>query len=151
MPRSAHLELSRPQHGSFLLEALIAILIVSLGILGLIGLQTRAMQDTDESQYRSEAAFLANDVIGRMWASNQTTLEAQFETNATAGTAYDDFKKLVVARLPGATADPPEITVTPRGATASFGYDVLVTVYWRPPSAAWRHRYDTVATVRLNN
>lgn len=141
----------RSQHGSFLLEALIAILIVALGVLGLVGLQARAMQDTDESQYRSEAAFLASDVIGRMWTSNQTTLEADFETGGAAGTPYDDFKTLVEARLPGATSDPPEITITPRGATASFGYDVLVTVYWRPPSAAWRHRYDTTATVRLNN
>ena len=54
------------QRGSFLLEALIAILIVALGILGLVGLQARAMQDTDESQFRSEAAFLASDVISRM-------------------------------------------------------------------------------------
>lgn len=139
------------QRGSFLLEALIAILIVALGVVGLIGLQTRAMQDTDESQYRSEAAYLAGDVIGRMWTANQATLETQFETNANSGSEYDNFKTIVQARLPGAALQDPEITVTPRGATPSFGYDVLVTIYWQPPSAAWRHRYDTAATVRLND
>ena len=141
----------RRQHGAFLLEALVAVLIVALGILGLVGLQARAMQDTDESQYRSEAAFLATDVISQMWTSNQTSLVADFENNATAGSPYDNFKTLVQRRLPGATLQDPDITVTPRGGTASFGYDVLVTIYWQPPSAAWRHRYDATATVRLNN
>jgi type IV pilus assembly protein PilV len=142
---------SQRQRGSFLLEALVAVLIVALGVLGLVGLQARAMQDTDESQFRSEAAYLANDVISRMWTSNQTTLEADFENNATAGSPYDDFKTVVQRRLPGADLQDPDITVTPRGGPASFGYDVLVTIYWQPPSAAWRHRYDTAATVRLNN
>ena len=142
---------SHRQHGGFLLEALVAVLIVALGILGLVGLQARAMQDTDESQYRSEAAFLANDVISQMWTSDQNTLEADFETNATSGSPYDNFKTVVQRRLPGADLQDPEITVTPRGATPSFGYDVLVTIYWQPPSAAWRHRYDATATVRLNN
>lgn len=139
------------QHGSFLLEALVAVLIVALGILGLVGLQARAMQDTDDSQYRGEAAFLANDVISQMWTSDQATLAANFATNATAGSPYDNFKTIVQRRLPGADLQDPEITVTARGATASFGYDVLVTIYWQPPSAAWRHRYDATATVRLNN
>lgn len=141
----------RRQHGAFLLEALVAVLIVALGILGLVGLQARAMQDTDESQYRSEAAFLATDVISQMWTSNQTTLVADFENNATAGSPYGNFKTVVRRRLPGADLQDPDITVTPRGGTASFGYDVLVTIYWQPPSAAWRHRYDATATVRLNN
>ncbi|MBK9116817.1 MAG: type IV pilus modification protein PilV [Betaproteobacteria bacterium] len=139
------------QRGSFLLEALVAVLIVALGVLGLVGLQARAMQDTDESQYRSEAAFLANDVISQMWTSDQTTLEGDFENNATSGSPYDNFKTIVQRRLPGADLQDPDITVTPRGATAAFGYDVQVTIYWQPPSAAWRHRYDAMATVRLNN
>ena len=142
---------TRCQRGSFLLEALVAVLIVALGVLGLVGLQARAMQDTDESQFRSEAAYLANDVISRMWTSDQTTLPADFGTGGAAGSPYDDFKIIVQNRLPGASLQDPEITVTARGGTPSFGYDVLVTVYWQPPSAAWRHRYDATATVRLNN
>ncbi len=146
-----HSPTPRTQRGSFLLEALVAVLIVALGILGLVGLQARAMQDTDESQYRSEAAFLANDVISQMWTSDQNTLVADFENNVTAGSPYDNFKTVVQRRLPGADLQDPDITVTPRGGTPSFGYDVQVTIYWQPPSAAWRHRYDATATVRLNN
>lgn len=133
-----------------MLEALIAILIVALGILGLIGLQARAMQDTDESQFRSEAAFLASDVISRMWISDRDTLAADFATGA--GVPYADFVTVVQRRLPGSTTDP-TITVTQRGATPATGFDVVVTVFWRPPSVFSGlpdHQYTMAATVRSN-
>lgn len=139
---------AQSQRGSFLLEALIAILIVALGILGLVGLQARAMQDTDESQFRSEAAFLASDVISRMWLSNPNTLAVDF---TTGGTPYNDFTTLVQSRLPGSTTVP-VITVTQRGATPATGFDVLVTVFWKPPSVVLgpQHQYTMAATVRMN-
>jgi type IV pilus assembly protein PilV len=136
------------QRGVFLLEALIAILIVSLGVLGLVALQTRAMQQSDDSHYRSEAAFLVNDIISQMWISNPTTLAANF---TTGGTPYNNFTTLVQARLPG-SATPPLITVTQRGATPTSGFDVVVTIYWKPPSVVFgpENQYTAAATVRMN-
>ena len=134
------------QRGSFLLEALISILIVAFGILGLVGLQARAMQDTDESRYRSEAAFLANDVISRMWISDPSTLAVDF---VAGGAPYNEFRTVVQQRLPGSTTAP-TIAVTQRGATPTSGFDVLVTVFWKPPSSTWEHRYQAAATVRMN-
>lgn len=133
--------------GSFLLEALIAVLIVALGILGLVGLQARAIQNTDDAQYRSEAAFLANDLLGRMWTSNQPTLAADFATGS--GTPYVDFKTLVQTRLPGASATAPTVTVAPRFGNVAMGYEVVITVFWQPPGDV-QHRYQTSATVKLN-
>src|SRR6185369_10766683 len=63
-----------PQRGSFLLEALISVLIVALGILGLIGLQARAFQNIDDAQYRAEAAYMANALLGQMWVYDRTKL-----------------------------------------------------------------------------
>ncbi len=54
------------QSGSFLLEALIAILIVALGVLGSVGLLARSMQDVDDAKFRGEAAYLANSIIDQM-------------------------------------------------------------------------------------
>jgi type IV pilus assembly protein PilV len=135
------------QRGSFLLEALIAALIVALGILGLVGLQARAIQNVGDAQYRSEAAFLANDLLGRMWMSNQATLEADFETGA--GVPYTDFKTLVEARLPGATLTAPTVTVAPRFGDPTMGYEVVITIFWQPPGDV-QHNYQTGATVKLN-
>ena len=56
------------QRGVMLIEALIGILIFSIGILALLGMQAVAMSATIDAKYRSEASFLANEVIGVMWA-----------------------------------------------------------------------------------
>lgn len=57
-----------PQNGFVLLEGLIAILIFSMAILGVVGMQATAITKASESQYRADAAFLANQLIGQMWA-----------------------------------------------------------------------------------
>ncbi len=47
-----------------MLEALIAILIVALGVLGIVGLYARSVQNVDDSKFRGEAALLV-DQLGR--------------------------------------------------------------------------------------
>lgn len=136
------------QRGSFLLEALIAILIVSLGVLGLVALQTRAMQQTDDSHFRSEAAFLASDLVSRMWITDPATMVVDF---TSGGSQYNEFKTLVQNRLPGSTT-PPVVTVTQRGATPTSGFDIVVTLYWKPPSVVLgpENQFTSAATVRMN-
>jgi len=154
-PRPTTISARRRQRGSFLLEALVAVLVISLGIMGLVGLQARAMQNVDDAQFRGEAAFLASDVLGRMWSTDQATLEAQFNTGGGVGTPYDEFKNVVHARLPGASAiaGNPDVVVTPRFGSIVNGYDVVITVRWKPPGEAAgspSHNFVTSAVVKLN-
>lgn len=55
------------QRGSVLLEALISILIFSLGILALVSMQTATARSTIDAKYRADAAFLANQIVGSIW------------------------------------------------------------------------------------
>jgi Tfp pilus assembly protein PilV len=66
-------KLPQGQSGVMLLEALIAILIFSLGILSLVALQATAIQLTGDAKYRTDATLLANRLIGQMWVSNDLT------------------------------------------------------------------------------
>ncbi|MBK8385246.1 MAG: hypothetical protein IPL11_06065 [Candidatus Accumulibacter sp.] len=59
----------KAQAGVMLLEALIGILIFSLGILSLVALQATSIQLTSDAKYRTDASLLANRLIGQMWAS----------------------------------------------------------------------------------
>ncbi|MEE8253990.1 MAG: hypothetical protein V3S58_00090, partial [Nitrosomonadaceae bacterium] len=59
------IKLRKEQRGAMLLEALIAILIFSMGILALMGMQVTAINTVSESKYRSDAGFLANRIIGQ--------------------------------------------------------------------------------------
>jgi type IV pilus assembly protein PilV len=152
----------RRQRGSFLLEALVAILIVAFGILGLLGLESRALAHVDDAQYRSEAVAFVNSYIGQMWVSDQTTLSANFADTAGVGSPYDEFKKVVQARLPGAAAFNPTVTVTPAVAPA-VGTDVTITVFWLQPADAVEyaktkntsnvkaHQYIATATINATN
>ena len=65
----------------FLIEALIAILIFSLGILSLVAIQTAAMSAQNDAQYRVEAANFANQMMSQIWlnvARNSGTVEYNF-------------------------------------------------------------------------
>jgi type IV pilus assembly protein PilV len=54
--------------GSVLLEALVGMLIFSIGILALVAMQAESIRNTSEARYRNDASYLANQIIGRMWA-----------------------------------------------------------------------------------
>ena len=54
------------QRGVFLIEALVAILIFSLGVLGLVALGGSAVGAQSDSQYRTEASSLADAIAGEI-------------------------------------------------------------------------------------
>ncbi len=57
------------QTGAVLLEALIAVLIFSMGILAIAGLQGAMVKNTSDAKYRADAAFIAQQRLGAMWAN----------------------------------------------------------------------------------
>ncbi len=54
------------QRGSFMLEALIGILIFSLGVLAIIALQANAIAVQTDAQYRIEAANFSDQILGQI-------------------------------------------------------------------------------------
>src|SRR6266852_8615397 len=58
------------ERGVMLIEALAAILIFSIGILAVVGMQAVAIKDVTSAKYRSEAAFLAQELLAQMWTDN---------------------------------------------------------------------------------
>ena len=56
------------EQGMVLLEALIAILIFSMGVLALVGLQANMLKNTTDSKYRADASYIAQQRIGTIWA-----------------------------------------------------------------------------------
>jgi type IV pilus assembly protein PilV len=132
------------QSGGFLLEALIAILIFSFGILGIVGLQAQSIRYVNDSQYRGEASFMVNSYLSKMWAGDRSTLAAEFGDPSALNTSAEDFKKNMVSRLPGAAAikDNPTIVITDGPAIVGGGGGITlssdsslatVTVWWLLP------------------
>lgn len=125
---STDLPVIRPlktQGGVALLEALVAILIFSIGILGLIGLQAISMQSTTTAKSRIDASFVANERIGEMWGGNLADLASMEEADVDVGSRLPDGKRT----------------------TTVVGNTVTVTVTWKVPSESERQTYSTVAVV----
>ena len=97
----------KQQKGVVLLEALIAILIFSFGILAIAGLQGAMVKNTTESGYRAEASYLAQQQLGLMWADPNNL--AYYVTNPPNISARLPSGAMVIAQP---VTDKIQITVT---------------------------------------
>lgn len=149
----AHQSQPKKQAGSMLLEALISILLFSIGILAIVGLQAASIKMVGDAKYRSDASLLANQLVGQMWASDRTpaTLLANFSSNP-AGSLYTNWVNSVNAALPGVSgvaASQPVVTIAASSfPTAAPSSVVTVTIYWNSPNEpAKAHQYIIVAEI----
>jgi type IV pilus assembly protein PilV len=119
------------QQGVLLIEVLISILIFSFAILGLVGMQAKALGFSGNAEDRNRAALLASDMVGVMWA-NQTV-------NATALSAQvAAWRTRVQAALP-----PYNSTVTATVGEADTNGVVAITISWTPADSSTAHTYTT--------
>lgn len=58
----------KSHRGFSMIEVLITLVLVSIGVLGMVALQTRTLQNTQDSVQRNAAASLANDLLELMRA-----------------------------------------------------------------------------------
>lgn len=141
------------QRGSMLLEALIAILIFSMGILAIVGLQAASIRLSSDAKYRTDAIMLANEIIGRMWVADRTpaTLQGNFQGGqGTNGAEYTRWAAKVFAALPGASGvNQPTITVAPVIGTDSTSAQVTVTVFWNLPGEPLENRHNAMAIAQI--
>lgn len=115
------------QRGAALLEALVAILLLMLGILALIGLQGRMVSASTEAQMRGEATYLADQLIGRMSVDEGHLADYKTDGKSCTSDYCTDWLANVAGTLPSGeatveVADP----------------DVTVTVSWTPANSTKR-------------
>lgn len=65
-----------PQSGFSLIEILVTLLVLSIGLLGLAGLQGQSLTNNNESFARSTVTNLSNDIINRMAANRASAITA---------------------------------------------------------------------------
>ena len=111
------------QQGVVLLEALIAILLFSMGVLALVGLQGSMIKNTSDANFRAVASFVAQQRLGHIWADQANAVTYL----VTSG---------VVSSLPAGT-----LTVTNPN-----GNQFVVTVTWTQPGKP-THNFTTVAYI----
>jgi type IV pilus assembly protein PilV len=144
------LNIVKYQQGAVLLEAMIAILIFSFGILAISGLQGAMVKNVTESNYRAEAAYIVQQQIGLMWTSPDTyvcvsaagaSAAAVSPVGSCSAATYNGETIDVSARLPNGSL---VVTRTPN--TNTFEFDLT----WLTPGDANTHRFITNASIDAN-
>ena len=121
----------RGQAGSSMLEALVAILIFSIGVIALMGLQAVSIKNVADSKYRADASFLANQLVGQLW-TDIPNVPSYIGPTYAPRKAWDDVVK---ATLPNANTT-----------VAVAGIATTITIKWQAPGQD-EHVYKTVANI----
>ena len=114
------------QRGVVMIEVMVAILIFSVGVLAIVGLQATMIKATADAKYRADANYIAQSRIGQIWADA-----------ANAGT-YVENATDISAMLPSGTRTVTQVT------PGQF----TVTVTWQQPGPnPVTHNFTTTAMV----
>jgi type IV pilus assembly protein PilV len=135
----------RAQAGALLLEALVAIVIFTIGVLALIGVQAAAMRSTSDSKIRLDAEFFIDQLVSDLTIDARApdgkvnfTRVSQRYASTTAGVGYTRWRDRVIdvanGGLPGAAVAQPTVVITDLsvGPTTLVGADIVV--FWRAPN-----------------
>ena len=123
MSKGSHL---KSQQGVVIIEAMIAILLFSLGVLAIVGLQAAMIKNVDDAKYRTEASYIAQKRIGQMWADPTNIATYVNSTN-------------ISSVLPQGT-----LTVAPGPTTGSY----QITVTWQQPGTTAVRNFTTTVVIQ---
>ena len=135
-----------------LLEALIALLIFTMGVLAVIGMQARTIGETMDARYRVDAAFLADQILSTMWADkanlasyacNPCQSSSNGNANTQAWVGQIESTTSQSAYLPGVTDSQNEPVIS----VNTTNNQVTVTLYWKSPQGGTSHNYTTMAQI----
>lgn len=129
----------RHSAGFSLIEVLVSMVILSFALLGTAALTASGLKNTNESYYRSQATFLADDILDRMRANITQARGGQYEIDnidspsqvALEGTLEyfdgDEWLKALADSLPGGRG-------TVKVQTVSVGIAVAtIVISWGDP------------------
>lgn len=124
------------QRGVSLLEVLISVVVLSIGLLGLAGLQAVSLKNNTSAYQRGLATMLAYDVIDRMRADLPACASYAVALGAAGAGDAKDWKDGVKEALPGGDA-----SIVIAGGT------VTVTIQWDDNRDAKPIQFTTQTTL----
>lgn len=118
-----------------LIEALVAILIFTIGVIAVMGMQAVSIEQVSQAKYRTDASYLANQITGKMWTDLPNL--TNYATVGYAGRAPWDA--VVASTLPAGAA---VIVVN--------GTLVTVTINWQQPNETVQRKYVAIANINAS-
>lgn len=127
----------RHQSGVTLIEVLVALLVLSIGLIGVAALQANALQANHGSQLRSQATNLAYDISDRMRTNRQAALNGDYVGQFNAATCPSSAAEIPNPTGSLASRDLTEWQVAlacglpgGRGEISRSGDEFVITIRW---------------------
>jgi len=128
---------ARARQGFALVEALVAVALLAIGLVGMLGLQARSVSALEDSAMRTEATLAAESLLGIM-STDQANLAAYAVAEGAApGAPLRPWHEATRARIPSATIG---VTVTPGAAAAGTRVDIRIAWTRKTGTSANQHR-----------
>lgn len=102
MTYSAYYTPFRQEEGSTIIEVVIALLVITIGLLGLLYMQAYTVKGNQSAYLRSQATIMAAELVDAMRAQEEQALDGDFD-DGEAGYRADWDARLVTILGPGAT------------------------------------------------
>lgn len=123
-PRHAH-RAQRAQRGIALLEALIASIILAIGLVGAVAMQARAVSALSDAGLRAEATLATNKLAGIMHTDSANLADYTLAAGTAPSQRLTPWYQETRAAIPGAAVT---IAQTPAGGSSTR---VDVTISWQ--------------------
>lgn len=114
--------------GFTLIEVLVAVLVLSIGLLGLAGLQTASLRNNNSAYMRSQAAILAYDMADRMRSNRDAAITGGYDLSLT--NSYSGSGSIAADDLTQWMATLTSILPAGQGEVDRTASAVTVTVQW---------------------
>ena len=133
----------RRQNGVALLEALLAAVLLAIGLLGTIGLQARAYSALSDAGMRAEATIAAERLIGVMTTDAARLADYAVASGAAPGARLAPWYSATRNSIPGATVS----VVVTAGSGAGAPSEVTITIGWQRKADAPTNRHAVRAFI----
>lgn len=125
----------RSMRGFMLIEVLVSVLLFSVGVLALVGLQANMNQAQGAAKVRTDASYLASELTGLMWA-DVSNLDNYKDASCAAYPRCKAWQDKVADRLPNGVG-----TVTVNSGT------VTIQINWQQSDGV-PHNYVSETTIQ---
>lgn len=127
---------ARAQRGIAMIEALVAVLLLAIGLIGTLGMQVNSQKALNEAGMRAEATIAANELIGVMNADLDNLDAYALAKGGQPGDEIKAWHKALVDRLPNAGV---EIAVAPVDDTERT--EVAIDISWQRDTEGETNRH----------
>jgi type IV pilus assembly protein PilV len=116
---------TRGQRGIALLEALLAIVVLAIGLLGTIGMQARSYSALSEASMRAEATIATESLLGVMASDQANLAKYALAAGATPSAELLPWYTATRASIPGA-----QVVITIAAVAGTARSEVDITLSW---------------------